>query len=82
MSALIERYWTHYGMKKRSANREKSVLDGIRTELGKAFVQEVDGDAVRGSYLNRSARKRPRVNECSRIVRALIFECFWLAVSC
>ncbi len=34
MSALIDRYWTHYGMKKRSASREKSVLDGIRLELG------------------------------------------------
>lgn len=46
MSALIERYWTHYGMKKRSANREKSVLNGIRSELGRSFVREVDGDAV------------------------------------
>src|SRR5471030_2216915 len=33
MSALIDRYWTHYGTKKRSASREKSVLDGIRSEL-------------------------------------------------
>ena len=52
MSALIERYWTHYGMKKRSADREKSVLDGIRSELGKAFVREVDGDAVARWYEN------------------------------
>jgi hypothetical protein len=52
MSALIERYWTHYGMKKRSANREKSILDGIRFELGKAFVREVDGDAVARWYEN------------------------------
>lgn len=52
MSALIERYWTHYGMKKRSADREKSVLDGIRSELGKAFVREVDGDAVSRWYEN------------------------------
>ena len=46
MSALIDRYWTHYGMKKRSADREKSVLNGIRSELGRSFVREVDGDAV------------------------------------
>ena len=35
MSALIDRYWTHYGVKKRSANREKSILDGIRADLGR-----------------------------------------------
>src|ERR1039458_3795266 len=46
MSALIDRYWTHYGMKKRSASREKSVLEGIRGELGRLFVREVDGVAV------------------------------------
>ena len=34
MSALIDRYWTHYGMKKRSASREKSVLEGIRVGDG------------------------------------------------
>jgi len=27
MSALTDRYWTHYGMKKRSASREKSAFD-------------------------------------------------------
>ena len=31
MSALIDRYWTQYCVKKRSASREKSVLDGIRS---------------------------------------------------
>ena len=50
MSALIDRYWTHYGIKKRSASREKSVLEGIREGLGKFFVREVDGDAVGGWY--------------------------------
>ena len=35
MLALIDRYWTHYGMKKRSADREKSILVGIRSELGR-----------------------------------------------
>ena len=52
MSALIERYWTHYGMKKRSADREKSILAGIRSELGRSFVREVDGDAVARWYEN------------------------------
>jgi len=52
MSALIDRYWTHYGVKKRSASREKSVLDGIRSELGRSFVREVDGDAVGRWYEN------------------------------
>jgi integrase len=55
MSALIGRYWTHYGVKKRSASREKSVLDGIRSELGQSFVREVDGDAVGSWYENLTA---------------------------
>jgi integrase len=46
MTALIDRYRTHYGTKKRSANREKSVLEGIRVELGRSFVREIDGSAV------------------------------------
>ncbi len=50
MSALIDRYWTHYGAKKRSAGREKSILEGIRDELGSRFVREVDGVAVSGWY--------------------------------
>ena len=50
MSALIDRYWTHYGIKKRSANREKSVLDGIRSNLGGLFVREIDGDVVNRWY--------------------------------
>lgn len=52
MSALIDRYWTHYGIKKRSADREKSILAGIRSELGRSFVREVDGDAVARWYEN------------------------------
>jgi integrase len=52
MSALIDRYWTHYGSKKRSAGREKSVFDGIRSELGGAFVREIDGAAVSRWYAN------------------------------
>ena len=38
MSALIDRYWRHYGEKKRSASREKGVLEGIHDELGTRFV--------------------------------------------
>jgi integrase len=55
MSALIDRYWTHYGVKKRSAGRERSVLEGIRSELGCSFVREVDGNAVTGWYENLTA---------------------------
>ena len=46
MSALIDRYWEQYGQKKRSATREKSIMEGIRSELGSRFVREVDGVSV------------------------------------
>ncbi len=52
MSALIDRYWMHYGIKKRSADRESSVLDGIRSELGQLFVREIDGNAISRWYEN------------------------------
>ena len=55
MSALIDRYWMQYGIKKRSADREKSILEGIRSELGKTFVREVDGNAVSRWYENLTA---------------------------
>jgi integrase len=55
MSALIDRYWLQYGIKKRSADREKSVLEGIRSELGTTFVREVDGNAVSRWYENLTA---------------------------
>jgi integrase len=55
MSALIDRYWKQYGVKKRSADREKSILEGIRSELGKSFVREVDGNAVSRWYENLTA---------------------------
>jgi len=50
MSKLIERYRVEYGSKKKSADREKSILDGIGKELGHLFVREVDGSAVHGWY--------------------------------
>lgn len=43
MTALIDRYWTEYGIKKKSSNREHSVVEGIRDEMGDLFVREVDG---------------------------------------
>lgn len=52
MSELIDRYWMHYGRKKLSAGREKSILEGIRSELGRMFVREVDGIAVQRWYEN------------------------------
>jgi integrase len=52
MSELIDRYWSHYGKRKRSADREKSIVEGIRTELGRLFVREVDGMAVQRWYEN------------------------------
>jgi integrase len=55
MSALIDRYWMQYGVKKRSADREKSILEGVRSELGKTFVREVDGNAVSRWYENLTA---------------------------
>jgi hypothetical protein len=49
-TAPIDRYWQMHGMKKRSADREKHVLEGVRQELGPLFVGEVDGPAVDGWY--------------------------------
>ena len=46
MSALIDRYWEQYGRKKKSSDREKSILEGIRRELGMLFVREIDGSAI------------------------------------
>jgi hypothetical protein len=50
MTELIDRYWTHYGSKKASVDREKSIVEGIRSELGRRFVREVDGIAVQRWY--------------------------------
>ena len=52
MTVLLERYWKHYGHKKRSADRERSIIEGIRSELGHLFVREVDGYAVACWYEN------------------------------
>jgi integrase len=50
MSELIDRYWEQYGEKKLSAEREYSILENIRAELGRMFVREVDGIAVARWY--------------------------------
>ena len=50
MSALIDQYWSEYGRAKKSSDREKSVLERIRRELGNHFVREVDGPAVQRWY--------------------------------
>ena len=52
VSDLIDRYWTHYGSKKASADRENSIVEGIRAELGRMFVREVDGIDVQRWYEN------------------------------
>src|SRR5580693_578146 len=46
MSMLIDRYWKEYGSKKRSGDRERSILEGIRQGLSGLFVREADGPAV------------------------------------
>lgn len=58
MSVLIDRYWVQYASKKKSADREKSILDGIRSELGKFFVRELaDGTAIDRWYRGLVAEK-------------------------
>jgi hypothetical protein len=56
-----------------------------RCETG-AATYRAHQRAQRGNFgksLNHSARTpRTLADECSRIVRARIFECFWLSVSC
>jgi integrase len=46
MSELIDRYWAQYGEKKLSAEREHSIVENIRAQLGRKFVREIDGVAV------------------------------------
>jgi len=57
MSALIDRYWYQYGRQKKSSDREKAILEGIRKELGSLFVREVDGPAVDRWYQKLTAEK-------------------------
>jgi integrase len=57
MSDLIDRYWEHYGSKKASADREKAIAEGIRAELGRMFVREVDGIDVQRWYENLTGKR-------------------------
>src|SRR5258708_9094189 len=50
MSALIDRYWSEYASVKISSDRERSILERIRRELGDYFLREVDGPAVQRWY--------------------------------
>jgi integrase len=57
MSALIDRYWKQYASKKKSQDREKAVLEGIRGELGSRFVREADGESMQCWYQGLTAAK-------------------------
>jgi hypothetical protein len=57
MSALIDRYWEQYASKKKSQDREKAVLEGIRVELGDLFVREAGGASIQRWYQGLSEQK-------------------------
>jgi integrase len=57
MATLIDRYWRVYGSKKKSYSREKSVLEGVRSELGQMFVREVDGSAITTWFENLTVKR-------------------------
>jgi len=57
MGALIDSYWEQYGSRKKSQDREKAVLEGIRGSLGHLFVREVDGAAVERWYRSLTEEK-------------------------
>jgi integrase len=66
MTDLIERYWDDYGSLKASADREKSIVEGIRSELGRKFVREVDGVAVQRWYKNLTGKRGLADNTAAR----------------
>src|SRR5258708_12292008 len=57
MSALIDRYWSEYASVKLSSDRERSILERIRRELGNYFLREVDGPAVQRWYQGLTKRR-------------------------
>ena len=57
MTALIDRYREQYGRKKKSWDREKSILEDIRKEFGGLFVREVDGTAINRWYQGLTSEK-------------------------
>jgi len=66
MDDLLDKYWTQYGVKKKSADREKSIVEGIRSALGRMFVREVDGMAVQEWYDNLTDVRELAVNTAER----------------
>ena len=66
MDDLLDKYWAQYGIKKKSADREKSIVEGIRAELGRMFVREVDGMAVQEWYDNLTDVRELAVNTAER----------------
>ncbi len=66
MDDLIDRYWNQYGIRKKSADREKSIIEGIRSSLGKMFVREVDGSAVQEWYDNLTDVRELAANTAER----------------
>lgn len=58
MGTLIDRYWELYGSRKKSQDREKAILEGIRNCLGDLFVREVDGAAVERWYRSLTDEKK------------------------
>jgi integrase len=57
VSMLIDRYWQVYGSRKKSHTREKSVLEGIRTELGQMFARELDGTEITRWFENLTVKR-------------------------
>jgi integrase len=66
MSDLIDRYWTEYGVKKASADRERSILEGIRAELGRMFVREVEGVDIQRWYSKLTGNRGLAANTAAR----------------
>jgi integrase len=66
MTALIDRYAEEYAVKKRSRDREESILAGIRAHLGNLFVREVDGAAIQDWYLSLTQSKRLSTGTAAR----------------
>jgi len=58
MTALIDRYTKQYGSQKASHDREESILEGIRRQLGHLFVREADGIAIDRWYRDLMEKKR------------------------
>jgi integrase len=56
MTKLIERYQEQYATKKKSWDREKGVLRGLKDRFGKLFVREITGAEIDSWYRSFPAR--------------------------